>query len=152
MVATATVHHMLARSERRMVDFDPATAGDEMVILDFAGTLQCLPIANFRRFVAGFKTNIGTGGITVFRIFAATAGAGTGNTVVVQHALGSNPDSVNDHLWLECDVEQIREVLPTATHVGVELNLVTGTDEGTVFFERADPFYPAAGLTADYVS
>jgi hypothetical protein len=53
---------------------------------------------------------------------------------------------------LECTVEQIREVLSTATHVGVLVNLVTSTDEGACTFIRADPVYPRTGLTADYIS
>lgn len=152
MVATYSAEHLFARSERRLVDFDPDTGNDASPTLDAAGAGACLPIANFRRFAAGFTPTVGTGGITLFQIIAATSAAGAGATAVVSHALGSNPDAVTDHVWLECDVEQIREVLAGATHVGVLLNLVTSTDEGKVFFERADPFYPKAGLTADYIA
>jgi hypothetical protein len=152
MPATYTAQHLFSRAERRLVDFDPPSANAELVVLDFAATAKCIPIANFRRFAAIFSPTVGTGGVTVFRIIAATAADGTGNTVVVQHALGSNPDAVDDRVCLECDVEQIHEVLATATHVGVEIDLVTGTDEGKVYFERAEPRFPASGLTADYIS
>jgi hypothetical protein len=78
--------------------------------------------------------------------------AGTTPTTVVSHAVGSNPDAVGDYLVLECDVEQIRDALATATHIGVTLDLVTASDEAVIYFERADPIYQYADLTADYVS
>jgi len=155
MVATYTAHKALACCERRLVDFDPDSNADVLAALDPAGSLNLLPIALFRRFVAAFTPTVGVGGITAFQIVAAPASntAVGACTAVVSHALGSNPDAVGDHVWLECDADQIHEVLPTATHVGVLLNLVTDTDEGKVFFERSEPFYgPRAGLTADYVS
>jgi len=153
MASTTTAHKALARSERRLVDYDIDGA---LNIVDL-GTPQgagnkCLPIANFRRFVAGLFRSVGSGSVTQFDVIAATAADGTGATAVKAHALGSAPDAVGDHIWLEVDVEQIREVLSTATHVGVRVDLVTAGDECVVFFERLDPFYPVAGLTADYVS
>jgi len=53
---------------------------------------------------------------------------------------------------LECNVEQVHEVLATATHIGVRVNLVTSTDEGALVFGRCEPVHEYAGLTADYVS
>lgn len=153
MAATYTAHHELARSERRMVDYDVDGA---LNIVDLgqpqsAGN-SCLPIAQYRRFVAGLFRSVGTGSVTAFSIIAATSAAGAGATIVATHALGSAPDAVGDTIWLEVDAAQVREVLATATHVGVQLDLVTAGDECVVFFERADPFYPHAGLTADYIA
>jgi hypothetical protein len=155
MVATYSTDHLKSCAERRMVDFDPNSNIDVLVALDPAGSVNLLPIAVFRRFLAGFTTTVGTGGITAFSIVAAPAvdTAVGACTAVVTHGLGSNPDAVTDYVWLECDADQIKEVLATATHVGVLLNLVTDTDEGKVYFERGDPLYgPRAGLTADYVA
>lgn len=154
MVATYTAMKALAASERRLVDFDPDSGNDALAPLDASGSLNLLPIARFRRFVAGFTPTVGTGGITAFQIVAAPASdTVVGScTAVVSHALGSNPDAVTDHVWLECDVEQIHEVLSTATHVGVLVNLVTSTDEGKVYFERMEPISPRSGLTADYIA
>lgn len=152
MPATYTAHHELASRERRLLDFDPPTGNAELVTLDPASSGKCLPIALFHRFVAGLMRSVGTGGITSFKIIAATAADGTGNTAVVAHALGSAPDAVGDTVWLECDADQIKEVLPTATHVGVEIDLVTATDECVVSFERCEPTYTAGALTADYVA
>lgn len=159
MVATYAAEHLFARAEVRMRENDPDTGADAYVDLaepaaGSAGTPTApfIPIANFRRFAAIYMTSVGTGGITAFSIIAATSAAGAGAVAVVSHALGSNPDAVGDHVVLECNVEQIREVLAAATHVGVLVNLVTSTDEGILTFIRADPFYPRAGLTADYIS
>lgn len=152
MTATYTAHHLLGLSERRMVDYDIDGA---LNVVDLgqpqgAGN-KCLPIANFRRFAAGLFRSLGTGSVTQFDIIAATAADGTGATQVVAHGIASAPDAVGDTIWLEVDVEQIREVLPGATHVGVRVDLVTAGDECVVFFERADPLYTAGGLTADYI-
>jgi len=158
-VATTIAQHLRALMEVRVVENDPDA--DTTCIVDLAQpqaggagtpTAGCLPLAHFRRFMAVYMTTVGTGGITVFDIIAATDAAGTGAVAVVSHAIGSNPNAIGDTLFLECTAEQIHETLATATHVGVHINLVTSTDEGVVTFVRADPFYPRAGLTADYVS
>lgn len=152
MVATYTAEHLRSRSERRMVDYDIDGA---LNVVDLgqpqgAGN-KCLSIAQHRRFLAGLFRSLGTGSVTAFHIIAATAADGTGAVAVVSHAVAAAPDLLNDTIWLECDVEQIREVLPTATHVGVQIDLVTAGDECVVFFERAEPLHPASGLTADFI-
>ena len=151
MVATYTAEHLTSRSERRMLDYDIDNALN-FVTLDVPNNKKCLSIAQFRRFLASMFHSVGTGNVTAFQIVAATDQDGTGATVVVQHALGTQPDAVGDTIHLECDVEQIHEVLATATHVGVRVQLATTTDEAVVFFERADPMFPHAGLTADLIS
>jgi hypothetical protein len=153
MTATYSAEHLTSRSERRMLDYDIDGA---LNVVDLgqpqgAGN-KCLPIANFRRFCAGLFRSVGTGSVTKFQIIAATAADGTGATIVVEHAIASAPDAVGDTIFLECDVEQVKEVLATATHVGVRVQLVTAGDEAVVFFERAEPMFPRAGLTADYIS
>lgn len=153
MVATTSVEHLRSRSERRMVDYDIDGAANLVDLGQPQGAgNKCLPIANFRRFLAGIFRSVGTHTITGVSIVAATDAAGTGATAVVTHALASAPDAVGDQVYLECDVEQIREVLAAATHVGILLELNTATDECVVFFERSDPFYPKTGLTADFIS
>lgn len=157
MVATYTAHHLLAQEEQRTVIWQPADAATAQLVdlgqPQGAGNL-CLPIALFRRFKAQITTSLLVGtGPTAFSIYAATSAAGAGGVAVVTHAMGSLPDAEGDSLVLECDVEQIREVLATATHVGVWLDCNNNDDETAVTFTRADPLYgPRAGLTADYVS
>jgi hypothetical protein len=152
MAATYTAEHLRSRSERRMVDHDPDATTAQIVDLDPASSDKCLPIALFRRFLAGVVRTVGTGTISSLEIIAATAADGTGATVVASHALGSAPNAVGDTIWLEVDAAQIHEVLPAATHVGVRIALAVGTDECVVFFERAEPVYAYSGLTADYIS
>lgn len=153
MAATTTENHLNTLSEVKLLDFDPDTGSDAYVNLDNVTPAAGVPIANFRRFRAIVKPTVGTGGLTAFSIGGATDAAGTGYVAAVAHAVGSNPDAVNDMLTLECTADQIREVVSGATHVLVLINLVTSTDEACVMFERAEPFYgPRHGLTADYVS
>lgn len=152
MPSTAVAHVLNARVESRMVDYDIDNA---LNVVDLgqpqgAGN-KCLPIALYKRFRAGLFRSVGTGSVDAFQIIAATAADGTGATIVVAHAIGSAPDAVGDTIWLECDAEQVHEVLATATHVGVRVDLATTTDECVVFFERAEPYYTAGSLTADYI-
>lgn len=156
MVATYTAHKFQSEMEVRTVIWQPADAATAQLVdlgqPQGAGNL-CLPIANFRRFLAQITTSLLVGtGPTAFSIYAATDAAGTGGVAVVTHALGSLPNAEGDSVVLECDVEQIREVLATATHVGVWIDCNNNDDETAVTFIRAEPFYPRAGLTADYVS
>lgn len=159
MTATYAAEHIFANREIRMRENDPDTGNDAYVDLaepaaGAAGspTAPFIPIAQFRRFWAIYMTSVGTGGITAFKIMAATDAAGTNATAVVAHALATNPDAVGDFVTLECNVEQIREVLSNATHVGVLVNLVTSTDEGILTFCRDEPQFPHTGLTVDYIS
>lgn len=153
MAATTTANHLNTLSEVKLLDFDPDSGNDAYVNLDNVTPAAGVPIANFRRFRAIVSPSVGTGGITAFSIGGATDAAGTGYVAAVTHALGSNPDSVNDQVVLECTADQIREVVSGATHVLVLINQVTAGDEMKVMFERAEPFYgPRHGLTADYVS
>jgi len=153
MAATKDSNSLRANSHRVMTDFDPDATGGTIVDLDKATGGEGLPIENYRRFIAGLFRSVGTGSVTEFAIVADTDDdLATTPTVVVTHAIGSAPNAVGDTIWLECDAEDIKEVLAAATHVGVRINLVTATDECVVFFERADPYYPVRGLTADYIS
>lgn len=159
MTATTTAVHIFANAEIRMRENDPDTGSDAYVDLaepaaGAAGspTAPFITIAEFRRFAAIYMTSVGVGGITAFSIMAATSAAGANAAAVVSHALGSNPDAPGDFVTLECTVEQIREVLAAATHVGVLVNLVTSTDEGVLTFIRSEPTYPRNALTADYIS
>ena len=142
--------HLTSRSERRMVDYDIDDAAN-LVVLDPATGDKCLPVNQFRRFIVGLFRSVGTGGVTTLKIIAATSAAGAGAVAVVTKT-PTTADAVGDTVWAECNVEQIHEALATATHVGVEIDLVTTTDECVVFFERAEPMFPRADLTANYIA
>ncbi len=153
MAATYDTDHLRARAQRRLVDFDPDATTAVVVTLNPAATEKALSVALNRRWLFGIMRSVGTGTVTAARIIACTSAAGTGSvTTVVAHAIGTAPDAVGDTIWLECDAEQVREALPTATHVGLEITLATSTDECVVYVEAAAFQYPRAGLTADYIS
>ncbi len=153
MASTTIANDLRTQMNVRSVDFDPGVDTAAFVTLNPAASAAGLALGNFRKFMAVYFNSVGTGGITAFSIGGATAADGTGYVAAVSHAVGSNPNAVGDYLVIECTDEQIREVLSTATHVCVQVDIVTATDEGVVTFIQADPLYgPTAGLTADYVS
>ena len=154
MTATYDAQSLLARFKCRMANWDPDGADKVIVDLDPSGSDECFPIARSKRFLFGCLVN--TTGATPndleeFEVIAATDADGTGATVVKAHALGSTPDAIGDYVWLEVDVKQIREVLATATHVGVRAEVTTLTSQCTfvVIEERMEEYND---LTADYVS
>lgn len=154
MVARYDAQSLLARLKCRLVDWNPDGVAKVIVDLNPATSDELFPIARSKRFLFGIIVN--TTGATPndleeFEIIAATDGDGTGATVVKAHALGSTPDALGDYVWLEVDVKQIREVLATATHVGVRAEVTTTTSQCTIVIieERMEEYN---SLTADYVS
>lgn len=156
MVATYTAQHIGSRREVRTVIWQPADAATAQIVdlgQPQGASALMLPIANFRRFLAQATTSLLVGtGPTAFSICAATDAAGSGVQLVVTHAMGSLPNAEGDSVILECDVDQIHEVLATATHVGVWLDCNNNDDETAITFIRDEPMFPQSGLTADYVS
>lgn len=153
MAATYDADVLRSRAHRVLVDFDPDADTKTIVDLDNSGTGELFALADgYNRFLAGLIHTVGTGNIDAFEIIAATDADGTGATIVKEHAFGSEANAVGDYVWLECDVEQVYEVLSTATHVGVRAELATAGDECIVYFERAEPTYAHDALTADYIS
>ena len=154
MPATYAAEKLRSRHNIRMVDYDIDAA---LNVVDLgqpqgAGN-KCLAIKDgYKNFLAALFRSVGTGTVTKFEIIAATAADGTGATIVVSPAIAAAPDAVGDQIFLECDIEQVKEVLPTATHVGVRVQLATATDEAVVLFMRSEPTFATSGLTADYVS
>ena len=154
MVARYDAQSLLARFKCRMVDWNPDGVAKVIVDLVPASSDELFPIARSKRFLFGIIVN--TTGATPndleeFEVIAATDADGTGATVVKAHALGSTPDAIGDTVWLEVDVKQIREVLATATHVGVRAEVTTTTSQCTIVTieERMEEYN---SLTADYVS
>lgn len=149
-----TANHLMARTERRLLDFDPDSASETIVTLSPSTSTKLLPIADgYENYLAGLFHSVGTGTVTSFRIFVADDAAGTTNAAnVVSHALGSVPDAVGDTVWLECTGEQVKAAMGAASaYIGVKVTLGTSTDECVISFERAGGF-KGNGLTADYVS
>lgn len=158
MAATATIENMFARRKVWTVEVDDSGASTDPIIVDLGqpqgGGLLLIPIARLLRFGAIVMKTVGTGNTDAFNIFAAENAAGTTNatTVVsVATATAQTQNAINDVLVLECTVEQIRESLATATHVGVRVELATGTDEAVVT-AIAEYIDERSGLTANYIS
>lgn len=143
MPATYDAKHLTAVQRVKMHDFDP----DVTTVV----AVEWMPIGEFRRFLAKFMRTIGTSA-TTFDIAAATSVAGANATQVKAHAVGSEPDALEDQLVLEVNIHQIREVLAGATHWSARLSFATATDEGAVVTIEANPFYERSGLTADIVA
>jgi hypothetical protein len=158
--STTTAHKMLARAFRRMIEWNPGGVTKVIVDLVPGSSDELLPIARSQRFLFGLMLNTGAvtpegatpGGIEEFEVIAATDGDGTGAVVVKSSDLGggATPTLISDTLWIEVDVENIRESLSTATHVGVRAELVTATDMCTVYIEE-EKIEKRADLTADDV-
>ncbi len=156
MVATYTAQKLKSRMKMISVIHQPGTATTAQLVdlgQPQGASLKCLPIADYKSFLAQVTASALTGnGVTAFSIYGATDAAGTGGTAVVTHAVGTAPDAEGDTLYLECNVEQIHEVLSTATHVGVWLDCANDADEIAVTFVCAEPRHPQTGLTADYTA
>jgi len=156
MVATYTANHLRSRLSVRTVIWQPADAATAQLVdlgqPQGASNLM-LPIADFDSVMAVVTASLLVGnGVTAFSIYAGTSAAGANPTAVVTHAVGSAPDAEGDTLVLECNVEQIHEVLATATHVGVWIDCANNDDETAVTLIRADSRFKKSGLTADYVA
>ena len=156
-VASTTAMHLRANNSIRTVIWKPADAATAQIVdlgQPQGASALCLPIMGFRSFFAQLTLSIqnaGTDDIVAFSIVAATSAAGAGVLPVVTHALGTTPTTLQDSICLECSIEQIRETLPTATHVGVWADFTHNDDEAAVTFIRGDAVHPRADLTSDYV-
>lgn len=158
MPATYRAEHFSSRLKIWSVELDDSGASTDPVVVDLGqpqgGGLKLIPIARLRRFAALLMKTVGTGNTDEFSIIAATNADGTGSPTVVDQiatAVAVTQNAVGDNLFLEVDVDQIREVLPTATHVGVRVELATGTDE-MVVTAIAEYMDQAAGLSANYIA
>ena len=141
--ATYVAEKFMANNTVKHHDFDP---GVTTVV-----AVEWRPIKEFRRFVASLVRTIGTSA-TTFDLAVATDSSGTGALAVKSHAVGSEPDAVEDQLFLEVDVEQMRETLAAATHWSPRISVATATDEMVATTIEAEPLHPRTGLTADIVA
>lgn len=149
-----TAEQLTSRLFVRMLDFDPATGNEEPVQLNPADAENYLALADNgapKKYLFGIFRSVGTGGITTATVKAATAADGTGETTVVQ-ITPTTADAVGDHVFVEVDVDQVRAALSTATHIGLEIDLVTATDECVVVVIGSHGQHQYDGLTSNYIA
>lgn len=160
MPATYSAERYFSREKNWMVEHDPAGASTDPVVVDLgqpqgagAACISLTENGGLRKLKVLCLKTVGTGNTDELSIIAATAADGTGATVVVQVATATaqTQNAVGDVLVLECDIDQIREVLAAATHVGVRHEAATGTDEWA-FALTAEYLHAYQGLTANYIS
>ena len=89
--------------------------------------------------------------IVTFSVFAGTDSGGTGATEVVAHATPTVADAAGDALYLDCTIEQIKDVLPGATHFAVEVDMGTAAALAVVSI-IVDQDRRYSGLTADQIA
>lgn len=149
-----TAEHIRSTHFCRMVEFDPDSGAETAVTLNPADSETYLSLtANGapKKYLFGIMVTVGTGGITTATVKAATAADGTGETQVAQ-ITPTTADAVGDHVWIEVDADQIRDALAAATHIGLEIDLVTSGDECAVVIIGTDGQHQYEDLTADYIS
>lgn len=89
--------------------------------------------------------------MVTFKIFAGTDSTGTGATEVVAHAAPTAADAAGDVLVLEATIEQIKDVLPGATHYAAEIDMNTAAATAALtLVEEKDRNYK--DQTADQIS
>jgi hypothetical protein len=111
-----TANRMLARTNRRLLDFDPDSASETIVDAQSRRATKCLPLSDgYQSSSPASSTASGPAPSRRSAIFVSDDAAGVTNaTNVVSHAIGSNPDAVGDTLWLEVTAEQCKAALATA--------------------------------------
>lgn len=143
MATTQTMQKLGSRRALRVYDFDPdATSVTAIAWVD---------MADFGLFSATFVRTIGTSALT-FDIAVSASSDGSSAVAVVAHAVGSEPDAVIDQIHLEISAEQLAPLLAAGRYVSARISVATGTDEGVVVYERADPRFAKLNLTADIVA
>lgn len=149
-----TANKLMARSLRKLVDFDPDATTAVIVDLVPGGAAKGFALAenSFQNFLVGVVRTVGTGGVTLIEIVTADAADMTGNVTAIKTVAGTTLDAVGDTGWLECTGEEVAYAkAATNLYIGVRVTLATGTDECIVYFE-AGGGRKADALTANYVA
>lgn len=151
MASAVDTQKLASRAARYMYDHDPA---DSTVATDVAW----VDLRDYENFLVMVMASALTGlGVTAFKILANAASDGSGTDYEIKaHAVGSAPDAVGDFLVLECSAEEIAQIGAAAgvnlRYVSANLTCANAADEAVVYYERANPRFAYADLTADHVS
>lgn len=98
----------------------------------------------------------GAGTLAKFKLFAASSSTGANATEVKAHALGSNPDAINDTIVLECTAQEIGAMGDSAgtnlRYVAAQVAHDTAADRASLAYIFGNPRFSQGGLTADVVA
>lgn len=139
-----------ANNAMELIDHDPD--------VDTAVDVKWVAFKDFFRFAVGIMRTVGTGAVDGFKILGNTEEDGSGTDVTLKvHAVGSEPDAVEDQLFLEVTAEEAAQEASDAGVAGIkgisaQIEFATATDEMVVVYVRSKPRFPQDALTADSVA
>ena len=139
MPSTIDTNKARANAARKLYDFNPGST--------VMTPVEWMPMVHFRHFLIGVLKVVGNGAITV-EIAAATDGTGAG-ALAVKAYLGGLLNAPGEQVWLEASADEVRSVVPAATHVTARVTLANAADRCAVLHERSFPRFPQDGLTFD---
>lgn len=137
-----TTNHLQSRLAARTYLHDPADA-------TVATKVAWVPMT-FQHFMA--LVTVAVGAVVTFKIFAAVDSSGTTPTLVKAHATPTTADAAGDQLMLEVSAEEVLAALAAASHVSVEVDMVTNTDTAAVTYIREGGRFTVDAQTADVIS
>lgn len=155
MASAVTTNKFASNFAAISYDHDPGTTNALITSPDGGTTKRYVAMANYEQFAAIVMATIATTGPTLVEIVAATDSSGTNATAIVTSGTVA-ADAVGDGVFIECSAEQIKECGDAAgyvfTHVGVRITCGNSGDECCVTYIRWKPRFPAAGLSANFIS
>lgn len=144
-----TAQKARTQAKRALYDFDPDSTN--------ATDVAWVDMRDYGGILIGFFRTVGVSDLT-FTVLAnaASDGSGTDVTVATKTLTGVQPNAVGDYTWLEVTAEQIRAACEAAgvdgRYISCNLTFGTNTDEGVVYYERYEPRFAYADLTADAIA
>lgn len=145
MASSLTGSKLSANVRQRMYVHDPA---DATVATKAPATW--LSLAGIKAVLAAVMVTSAHAMVT-FKLFVGTDSSGTGATEVVAHAAPTDADAAGDVLYLDASIEQIKDVLPGATHYAVEIDMNNAAATAALAItEDLDRHY--SGLTSDQIA
>ena len=145
MASTISGAKLSANVQQKLYIHDPA---DATVATKVPSTW--LSLAGVKSILAGVLVTSAHAMVTL-KVFAGTDDSGTGATEVVAHAAPTAADAAGDALYLDCTIEQIKDVLATATHFAVEVDMNNSAATAVVSIV-IDKDRKYSGLTADQIA
>ncbi len=143
MATSITAARLSARLKQLMFWHDPADA-------TVATKISWQAIKGYESFLFAVLVASAHALVTV-KIFAATDSSGSGAVEVKAHSDPTVADAAGDCVYIECTVEQIKEVLATATHVSVEVDMNNAAALAAVSYLFSG-HRKYRGLTADQIA